>query len=111
MVNSSNVENTSFMLRWSDTQSDFHVKISDRQLTDSELDDPNNKANVVDTIIGVSRLEVKNLEKGTEYFVYISSMCDAETHSLWSKELSVTTTNVVPVPASSISTNILSTLV
>ena len=99
MVNSSNVENTSFMLRWSDTQSDFHVKISDRQLTDSELDDPNNKANVVDTIIGVSRLEVKNLEKGTEYFVYISSMCDAETHSLWSKELSVTTTNVVPVPA------------
>lgn len=99
MVNSSNVENTSFMLRWSDTQSDFHVKISDRQLTDSELDDPNNKANVVDTIIGVSRLEVKNLEKGTEYFVYISSMCDAETHSLWSEELSVTTTNVVPVPA------------
>lgn len=79
---------------------DILIKISTEELTAEQLDAGNTpEAVVIDTILPGDAIEmnVRNLTAGTDYFVYIRTVCLNE-QSNWSEGFTFGTTNLVDVP-------------
>lgn len=102
-VTAYDVDKTTATLMWGDGGQDaqaYRLRLNSKSLSEFELNDPDYKADVLDTVVtaGSSRyIYLENLEMGREYFVYIQTQCQAG-NSPYSIETRFVTLNTEAIP-------------